>query len=592
MSNIELFRLFGSILIDDKDAINSLKNVDNKGKEAKSSLASIADKGAKIGAVIAGAGAVAGGALYAMTNKITDTTGAIKDAADRAGFSAEEYQKWAFAAEQSGMSAEQLEKAMIKQQKAFADAKTGSETMGAAYKALGIDISNISNSSDAFDIVMKKLGDMKDVTERDAIANDIFGKSYAQLTPLLNEGGAGMDALKQKAVDLGGVMSNEAVANGEQLGDTLDQIKLASGGLFNSIATGLLPTIQNFANWVVSNMPTIQSTAGSVFDKLGSAIQFIASNSNILIPILVGVAGAFVAMQVIGVINGLMTAYTAFTTTATGTTMSLNAALLANPIGLVIAAIATLIAIGVALYMNWDKVSEVCSSAFGKVQEVVSGAVERVKGFLNGVINFIQNNWQGLLLLIVNPFAGAFKLAYDNCEGFRTKVDSIFNKIKSGISTAVNGIKTVITTVFSTVKDIMTNPFETARDIIKTVIDKIKGFLNFNWEFPKLKMPHFSVSGSMNPLKWLEEGAPTISVDWYAKGAIFDEPTIFNTPYGLKGVGEAGPEVVAPLSSLKEMLGLNKQENSIVLQFYPQKMTDEELDRTFEYVNHRFGMEL
>jgi hypothetical protein len=66
----------------------------------------------------------------------------------------------------------------------------------------------------------------------------------------------------------------------------------------------------------------------------------------------------------------------------------------------------------------------------------------------------------------------------------------------------------------------------------------------------------------MNPLKWLEEGTPKLNVEWYAKGGIFDKPTLFNTPYGLKGVGEAGPEVVAPLSSLKEMLGLNNSSDN------------------------------
>ena len=48
-------------------------------------------------------------------------------------------------------------------------------------------------------------------------------------------------------------------------------------------------------------------------------------------------------------------------------------------------------------------------------------------------------------------------------------------------------------------------------------------------------MPTFSIQGSMNPLKWLEQGVPRLKVNWNAEGAIFDKPTIFNTPYGMQG---------------------------------------------------------
>ena len=70
----------------------------------------------------------------------------------------------------------------------------------------------------------------------------------------------------------------------------------------------------------------------------------------------------------------------------------------------------------------------------------------------------------------------------------------------------------------------------------------MKNFLNFQWEFPKLKMPHFSISGSMNPMKWFDEGVPSISVEWYAKGGIFSNANVI-------GVGERGDEAVVPLNN-------------------------------------------
>ena len=345
-----------------------------------------------------GAGVV-GAAVIGMTNKLTETTGAIKDSADRAGMSAEEFQKWAFAAEQSGMSAETLEGAMIKQQKVFAEAKTGSETAGAAYAKLGIDISSIGSSSEAFDQVMAKMAGMTDESERNALANDIFGKSYSELTPLLNEGAAGMDALKQQAVDLGGVMSNDAVASGEALGDTLDQISLIGAGLFNTVATMLMPAVQTFADWVIANSPTIQSTAEGAFNIIAGAIQFVIDNSNWLIPVLAGVVGGFVALQIISTVKGLMDAYKASTIAQTIAQGGLNAVMAANPFALVVLGIAALIAIGVALYMNWDVVKTTAMNLWSSIQTIfgnigtyisekmtsaknaVGNAIDAIKGF-------------------------------------------------------------------------------------------------------------------------------------------------------------------------------------------------------------------
>ena len=258
---------------------------------------------------------------------------------------------------------------------------------------------NIGSSSEAFDQVMAAMAGMTDESERNALANDIFGKSYSELTPLLNEGAAGMDALKQQAVDLGGVMSNDAVASGEALGDTLDQISLIGAGLFNTVATMLMPAIQTFADWIIANSPTIQSTAEGAFNIIAGAIQFVIDNSNWLIPVLAGVVGGFVALQIISTVKGLMDAYKASTIAQTIAQGGLNAVMAANPFALVVLGIAALIAIGVALYMNWDIVKTTAMNLWSSIQTVfgnigtyisekmtsaknaVGNAIDAIKGF-------------------------------------------------------------------------------------------------------------------------------------------------------------------------------------------------------------------
>ena len=99
----------------------------------------------------------------------------------------------------------------------------------------------------------------------------------------------------------------------------------------------------------------------------------------------------------------------------------------------------------------------------------------------------------------------------------------------------------------------ITTPIEAAKNIVGGIIDKIKSLFNFKLRFPDISiphipMPHFSLSGSFNPLKGQ---IPSIGIDWYANGGILTKPTIFGANgNSLMVGGEAGKEAVAPLSDL------------------------------------------
>src|SRR5699024_6827532 len=116
---------------------------------------------------------------------------------------------------------------------------------------------------------------------------------------------------------------------------------------------------------------------------------------------------------------------------ATVAQYAINAAMNANPIGLLITAITAIVtAIGVFIATNEDarnKLSEVWET----IKNTVSSAIDTVKQILESIIQFIQNNWQALLTMLVNPFVGAFKLLYDNCEQFRQTVDTMVENVKN-----------------------------------------------------------------------------------------------------------------------------------------------------------------
>ncbi|MGB4657974.1 MAG: hypothetical protein WBI07_02195 [Mobilitalea sp.] len=507
---MELFRLFGTVLIDDKDAINALKSVDKQGKTTKTNLSGIATKGAAIGtAIIAGTGVAIGG-LLSMAKSTSETAGTWLELSQRTDIGVESLQRWGYAASQSGADVGKLEVGMKKLSTSIIDAQGGSEKAVAAYDALGISMSDLSSMTpeQTFDAVMAKLADMPESAEKNVIGNQLLGKSYTELKPLLAEGSAGMEALKNKADELGIVMSEDSVVAAEGYGDSMDNVTASFDGIKNNLMSGLMPKLTELADWFVAKMPAIQDFVTNGLDKVSAGITWISDNANILLPILGLLGAAFVAMKVVGVISGLITAWSTVTKIASGIQLAFNAVMNANPIALVILAITALIAIGILLYKNWDTIKAGASAL-----------------------------WE--------------------------KVETVFEGIKTAISEKLSAVWETVKSIFGKIFDVITSPFQKGMEIIKGVIDKIKGFLNFNWEFPKLKMPHFSVSGSMNPLKWIDEGLPKIGVEWYAKGGIFDKPTLFNTPYGLKGVGEAGAEVVAPLSDLKSMLGLDNQNKEI-----------------------------
>lgn len=556
---MELFRLFGTVLIDDKEAIESLKKVENKGKETKTSLADIAKKGAAIGAaVVAGTGVAITG-MMALANTTADSADKWDKLSLRTGIAVENLQRWGYAAGQSGADISVLETGIKKLSDTMVNAQNGSKASQEAYEALGISMEDLSTMTpeQAFESVMNALADMEDGATKNAIGNDLLGKSYVELKPLLAEGSAGMEELKSRADELGIVMSEDAVGAGVEFGDTLADAKSSLDGVKNTIMADLIPSLTNMLNWFIEKMPAIKSVVGTALGFVSNTIGFITENSNILIPVLGGLLGAFMALQVIQTINGLMIALKASTIAQTFAQGGLNAVMMANPVGLVVAAIAALIAIGVALYTNWDKIK-------AKAEELGAGIKEKWEG-IKAKTSEIWGNIKDKIGSVMDAATGTVKEKLGN---MKRAYEENGGGIKGIAAAAMEGIKGYYTAGFTFIDNLtggklssivnnVKEKFGIVKDFIGNIIEKIKAFFDFKWEFPKLKMPHFKISGSMNPLKWIEEGVPKLSVDWYAKGGIFDKPTIFNTPYGLKGVGDAkSPEVVAPLDNLREMLGI------------------------------------
>ncbi|MEE1315999.1 MAG: hypothetical protein U0K35_02095 [Prevotella sp.] len=105
-----------------------------------------------------------------------------------------------------------------------------------------------------------------------------------------------------------------------------------------------------------------------------------------------------------------------------------------------------------------------------------------------------------------------------------------------------------VTAAANGIKERFLKPIETLREKVRGIIDKIKGFFKFKVSAPHVPLPHFSISPAGWRLSDLLKGVkPSLGISWYAKGGIFDEPTI-------AGIGEAGPEAVVPLNKFWDKL--------------------------------------
>lgn len=133
--------------------------------------------------------------------------------------------------------------------------------------------------------------------------------------------------------------------------------------------------------------------------------------------------------------------------------------------------------------------------------------------------------------------------------------------------------------------DFLKTTFEGIKNTISGAIEKIKGLFNFEWKFPDLKLPHFSIQGSFS---LSPPSVPHLAVDWYRKayenGVMFTKPTVLATAGGLKGFGDGnGAEVVLGLNRLRELAG-GQVTNNIVINSVPGESVDALAQRVMDRI--------
>ena len=187
------------------------------------------------------------------------------------------------------------------------------------------------------------------------------------------------------------------------------------------------------------------------------------------------------------------------------------------------------------------------------VYEENGGGIKGIASVMYTELNSMTDGKLGSMLQITQSKLDNIKSKYEeNGGGIKGIVSAGFQAIHEISTMKFDAINTLTGGKLQAMKDAWSLKMEEIHEKFFSGIEKIKSLFNFEWKFPDLKMPHFSISGSfsLNP-----PSVPSIGVQWYAKGAVLNAPTLFGINGNqLMGGGEAGAEAVLPISVLEEYI--------------------------------------
>lgn len=339
------------------------------------------------------------------------------------------------------------------------------------------------------------------------------------------------EPVKQFIVVLGGILAVVAI---------LSPVIVALGIAVTTLGASLLPIIAiivavaagiAIAVAIVTNFGSIVEWLEGVFPGFGSTVESVWNGIQSVIETVVGAVSEFI-QNIFGTlvswweanherIQQVVETVWNFISTIIQTVLSFLAPFIQG------------IFDGILIYIQ---------TVWTVITTVIQGALDVILGIVQAVLQVLTGDWSGAWDTLSNVVSTVL-------ETISSTISSIMGGIASIISGIWDGILSTTSSIWEGIKGAISGAIDGAKSAVGSAIEAIKGFFNFQISWPHIPLPHFSISGSANPLDWLSGGLPSIGIEWYAKGGIMTKPTVFGqNGNNLMIGGEAGNEAILPLN--------------------------------------------
>lgn len=454
-------------------------------------------------------------------------------------------------------------------------AKQGREMM----EKLGISVTNADGSMKDSITIQKELHEAfsgLSESEQIAAASAIFGKNQMDnWLALINTAPEDVDALNTSLSSVEGTTDAMADAMMNGFGGSIERVKSSLDVLMYSFGS----LISEYLVPVIAKIQSIVDAFNALDDAEKDRIIKIAAIVAAVGPVLL-VIGKVVSgvSSIISIVSSLIAVLP----------------VLAGPVGIVIAAIAALVAIGVALYKNWDKIKEFAGELGNWLKEKWNNIRDTVSGAVDGIKMANSRAWDAVKQKVEENGGGIEGVIKTYAQTCAKIWEDRFNKIDEITGGKLSEALNKASTKLGEIKKTFTETFDKIKEKVKKAIDYIKGLFDFEWHFPKLQLPHFGITGqfSFNP-----PSVPDISVDWYKKamnGAyMLNDATIFGARGNtLLGGGEAGAEMIIGTNKLMNMIARAKGGETVITNTFNINGVDRDPQELASEISFYLNMEL
>lgn len=238
-------------------------------------------------------------AMISMTKESASFADNIITLSMQTGQSTQQLQEFAYASELIDVSVDTLQGSLTKLTNNMQNTMNGTGNAKASFEALGVSVTNADGSmrsaNDVFYETIDALGQVKNETERDAMAMDIFGRSAQDLNPLIIQGSKTIKAYADEAHNMGYVLDDEALSALGAVDDAYQRLQKTQEGVKNQLAVEFAPYLEEFYGDVTTMVKDggkaikdsgIVDAFGMLLETVGDILNPMSDLSNNRVPAL------------------------------------------------------------------------------------------------------------------------------------------------------------------------------------------------------------------------------------------------------------------------------------------------------------------